>query len=354
MSAVETGEKADVKQNYTDKAKKELDEKFDSEFKETFDKEFEQSFSEEYEKNYTEQVKATLSAQLQDTAMAEEMTKAAVEQAKQNGEYQAAYDNAYKESYPKAFETAYKGAYSEAYKKAYDEAWSEILEEIDKEYAKAEDKYELNDPDFKAVSVKIYENFFKNAEEDNNNDGTSDGTVRVFVKTENINLACFLEGRAPENENEIAIDRMHADNAGIGAGDTVTISGKEFTVTGLLAYINFSRLHEKNTDAIFDALKFDVAMATDEGFDRIDENTHYSYGWIYDNKPSDEKEEKTLSDNFLKALVTQAVCADAEINDFMPVYANQTVNFTADDMGSDKAMGGMVLNILIVIISQTS
>lgn len=359
MSAVETGEKADVKQYYTDKAKKELDEKFDSEFNnkfdgeftETFDKEFEQNFSEEFEKIYTEQVKAVIAAQVQDSAMAEEMTQASVEQAKQDGTYQTAYDEAYNESYSKAFDEAYKAAYDEAYEKTYDEAWREILKEIDKEYAKAENKYELNDPNFKAVSVKIYENFFKNAEEDNNSDGTSDGTVRVFVKTENINLACFLDGRAPETENEISIDRMHADNVGIKTGDTVTISGKEFTVTGLLAYVNFSTLHEKNTDAIFDALKFDVAMVTDDGFDRIDENIHYSYGWIYDNKPSDEKEEKTLSDNFLKALVTQAVCADTEINDFMPVYANQAVNFATDDMGSDEAMGGMVLNILIVIIA---
>ncbi len=359
ISAIETGEMADVKQYYTDKAKKELDEKFDGEFKnefdkefsETFDKEFEQSFSEEFEKIYTEQVKAAISAQVEDTAMAEEMTNAAVEQAKQNGEYQAAYDNAYKESYPKAFETAYEEAYCEAYEKAYDEAWREILEEIDEEYAKAEDKYELNDADFKAVSVKVYENFFKNAEEDNNNDGASDGTVRVFQNTEEINLACFLEGKAPETEKEIAIDRMHADNAGIKTGDTVTISGEKFTVTGLLAYVNFSTLHEKNTDAIFDALKFDAAMMTSEGFDRIDENTHYSYGWIYDNKPSGEKDEKALSDNFLKALVTQAVCADNEINDFLPLYANQAVNFAADDMGGDEAMGGMLLNILIIIIA---
>lgn len=359
ISAIETGKMANIKQYYTDKAKKELDDKFDGEFKdkfdkeftETFDKEFEQSFSEEFEKSYTEQVKAAVSAQVQDAALAEEMTKAAVEQAKQNGEYQAAYDNAYKESYPKAFETAYEEAYSEDYEKAYDEAWKEIIEEIDEEYAKAEDKYELNNADFKAVSVKVYENFFKNAEEDNNNDGTSDGTVRVYIKTEDINLACFLEGRAPESKNEIAIDRMHADNTGIKTGDTITVSEEKYTVTGLLAYVNYSALHEKNTDTVLDALKFDVAMVTSEGFDRIEESTHYSYAWLYDSKPTGKKEEKDLSDNLLKAFVTQAVAADNEINDFLPSYGNQAVNFATEDMGGDKAMGGVVLDILIVIIS---
>lgn len=74
--------------------------------------------------------------------------------------------------------------------------------------------------DFETVPVTIYENFFRNEEEDNNNDGTVDGTVRIYAKNDNINLACVLDGRLPETENEIAVDRMHADNVGVKTGDT--------------------------------------------------------------------------------------------------------------------------------------
>ena len=35
----------------------------------------------------------------------------------------------------------------------------------------------------------------------------------------------------------------------------------------------------------------------------------------------------------------------------MPRYANPAINFATDDMGSDKAMGGVLLDILIVIIA---
>ena len=53
--------------------------------------------------------------------------------------------------------------------------------------------------------------------------------VRVFAKTKDINLACMLQGSFPQKADEIAIDRMHADNVGIKVGDeTVTVSGENY------------------------------------------------------------------------------------------------------------------------------
>ena len=65
----------------------------------------------------------------------------------------------------------------------------------------------------------------------------------------------------------------------------------------------------------------------------------------------DVLEQKAKSDDFMKALLTQVVCADKELEDYMPRYANPAINFATDDMGSDKAMGGVLLDILIVIIA---
>lgn len=114
-----------------------------------------------------------------DETMAAAMLDTAVAQAKQAGSYQQAYDAAYESAYQKAYDTAYDEAYGkahdEAYEKAYDETWDKILDEIDEKYQKAEDKYELNDPDFAAVPVNISENFYRNEEEDHDGDGTSDG-----------------------------------------------------------------------------------------------------------------------------------------------------------------------------------
>ena len=201
------------------------------------------------------------------------------------------------------------------------------------------------------TSVTVYENFFRNEDEDNDNDGKSDGTIRVYAKTDDINLACLLDGDFPQNENEIAVDRMHADNAGMKVGDKISVSGKEFKITGLIAYVNYSTLHEKKTDLIFDAIKFDVAMVTQEGFDRLDKSIHYSYAWKYDHAPADDIEEKEQSDSFMEAMVTQVMLAGNEVEDYTPKYGNPAINFATDDMGSDKAMGGILLDILVVIIA---
>ena len=203
----------------------------------------------------------------------------------------------------------------------------------------------------KKTSVTVYENFFRNEDEDNDNDGKSDGTIRVYAKTDDINLACLLDGDFPQNENEIAVDRMHADNAGMKLGDKISVSGKEFKITGLIAYVNYSTLHEKKTDLIFDAIKFDVAMVTQEGFDRLDKSIHYSYAWKYDHAPADDIGEKEQSDSFMEAVVTQVMLAGNDMEDYTPKYGNPAINFATDDMGSDKAMGGMLLDILVVIIA---
>lgn len=210
---------------------------------------------------------------------------------------------------------------------------------------------EKADSDSEEVPVKIYQNFYRNEDEDYNNDNKTDGTIRVYEKNDNINKACVMDGRFPENENEIAIDRMHADNVKIKVGDSILVGEKQFDVVGLIAYVNYSTLHEKNTDLMFDAIKFDVAMVTHEGFERLSKNVHYNYAWHYENECNDDSEEKKYSDNFMKTLVKQTVIFENEIQQYIPRYANSAVNFATDDMGSDKAMGGVLLDILIVIIA---
>ena len=85
---------------------------------------------------------------------------------------------------------------------------------------------------------------------------------------------------------------MHADNVGMKVGDTIKVSGKEFKVSGLIAYVNYSTLHEKKTDMMFDAIKFDVAMVTKEGFERLNKSIHYTYAWKYEDEPADDIEQK--------------------------------------------------------------
>lgn len=80
---------------------------------------------------------------------------------------------------------------------------------------------------FDSLSATIYEDFYYNLNEDKDGDGKKEGTIRVFQKNDEVNLASVLDGKLPENKNEIAIDRMHADNAGIKVGDTISAGGEK-------------------------------------------------------------------------------------------------------------------------------
>ena len=216
------------------------------------------------------------------------------------------YGDITEEEYREAFRS---GNYKERLQELYDEADRRAAED----YENAVGDYDLDDPYFRPVPVRVFENFNKEADEDIDSDGTRDSGIRVYINRDNIDLYCIMDGRPAETADEIMIDRMHADNRGIKTGDRISVNGEEFTVSGLAAFSNYATLHEKNTDMMFDALTFDVAMTTEEGWDRINAETRYEYAWLYENRPADVKEEKKQSDNFLKALITQAAFADNEI-----------------------------------------
>lgn len=343
LTAISSGKKADIKNYYLNEAKAELNKKFENEFEPKFKKEFDKEFIKNFNSSFENQVKTSLLSQGLNEKTVATMLPSAIENAKKGEDYKKTYNSEYKK--------AYKAAYKEAYEKAYDEALEKISTEVDEKYKYAEEKYKLNDSNFKTTPVNIYENFYHNEDEDNNNDGKVDGTVRVFEKTENINLACLINGRFPKTSDEIAIDRMHADNVGIKVGDTITIGKKKWNIVGLIAYVNYSTLHEKNTDMMFDALKFNVAMVTEQGFESLKTPIHYTYAWQYKNLVIDKQEEKKSSDDFLSSLLTQTVVGKNELIDYLPAYANQAIQFATDDMGGDLAMGSVLLDILIVIIA---
>ena len=267
-----------------------------------------------------------------------------------------AYDEADKEvkkAVDEAFPEDFIGSdeYNEALDDAIEEAHKEVEKEVDEEYDKAADKYDLENPDYKAVPIKIYENFYKDAEEDRDGDGEKDGTVRVYKDRTDVDLYSIHEGEMPKADNEIAIDRMHADNTGIKVGDTITVGDVEYKVTALVALVNYSTLYEKPTDSMFDAINFDVAIVTEEGFDNLHKNIHYNYAWTYNEKPEDQVKEKKLSENVMAALISQAVTDEVEIEGFLPNYSNNAIHFATDDMGGDKAMAGIMLYILVAVLA---
>ena len=293
IESLEKGEKADVKQYYLDKGYEEAD------------KEVVKAVDEYLEEAYGESFKGLISS----------------------------------DDYDKAIEDA------------KEEAYKEVEETVDEEYEKAADKYDLDNPDYESVPITIYENFYKDTGEDRDGDGEKDGNIRVFKDRTDVDMYSIHEGKMPQNENEIAIDRMHADNVKIKIGDTINVGGEDFKVTAFVALVNYSTLYEKPTDSMFDALYFDVALVTNEGFDRIHKNTHFNYAWTYNNKPEDVVKEKELSENVMAALISQSVVEDVEIEGYLPNFSNNAIHFATEDMGGDRAIAAVMLYILMAVLA---
>lgn len=90
--------------------------------------------------------------------------------------------------------------------------------------------------------VTLYADFYLEMDTDIDLDGKTDSTLRIFGKREEINRVCLLDGEMPEETDEIAIDRMYADNNDIEIGDTIRISKREFEVCGLVALSDYSTM----------------------------------------------------------------------------------------------------------------
>ena len=110
---------------------------------------------------------------------------------------------------------------------------------------------------------------------------------------------------------------------------------------------DYSCLFENNNDAMFDAKLFGVAIVSPEAFARFEKDQlHYDYAWKYDTEPATDAEEKEVSEDLM-----EAVNGVVSLKDFLPRYENQAIQFTGEDMGSDRAMMIVLLYIIIVILA---
>lgn len=184
----------------------------------------------------------------------------------------------------------------------------------------------------------------------------SDGesrTLRIFEVRHEVNKMCTMKGSLPDRDDELAIDRMFAENNDIEIGDELEVGGRDYKVCGYVALSDYSTMFQNNNDTMFDATIFGVAVVTGTEFDRLPENgREWSYVWKYnDGMPDDEKKEKKLADDLLKTVYTQAMMNGITVDTFIPRYQNQAINFTGEDIGSDTEMIKWFEYIVIVILA---
>lgn len=176
---------------------------------------------------------------------------------------------------------------------------------------------------------------------------TNESTMRIYQNRDEVDLVCLMEGALPSASGEIAIDRMYADNNSLKPGDTIESGAHTWKITGLIALSDYSCLFSDNNDSMFDAVKFGVGVVTEEEFSSFNKDKlNYVYAWKYEDAPENETEEKEKSEELMKV-----VNAEVSLETFVPCYQNQAIQFTGEDMGSDRAMMMVLLYIVILILA---
>ncbi|HBI63509.1 MAG TPA: ABC transporter permease [Clostridiales bacterium] len=223
-------------------------------------------------------------------------------------------------------------------------AYDESFEKYNIEHGSFQLANEMNRAQRKAIEsngVTIYDNDYIEEELDNGS------TIRLYANREEVNKLCLMKGKMPETADEIAVDRMYAENNHIAVGDTIGNQTHTWKVTGLAAFSDYSCLFSDNDDSMFDSVKFGVGALTKEGYARLDQRRKiYRYAWKYAREPADEQQEKEWSEDLMKV-----INAETDLEDFIPRYLNKAIQFTGEDLGSDRSMMIALLYIIIVIMA---
>ncbi len=181
-------------------------------------------------------------------------------------------------------------------------------------------------------------------------EGTQPNTIaRVYQERTSVNLAAYAEGHAPQAKNEIAIDRVAANNMGVTLGSTVKVAGTEFSVCGIMTLPDYSALFEKNTDFMFNAVSFAVTTVSADAFKALEEehSPTYTYSVRFENRDLTDAQRVDAETEMTDALSSAGVV----LSDFADKDSNQGIGYPLDDVQSDSSMWTILMLMLIVIMA---
>ncbi|WP_322622065.1 FtsX-like permease family protein, partial [Aedoeadaptatus coxii] len=196
----------------------------------------------------------------------------------------------------------------------------------------------------KKRDVDLVENFYKDSKcRVPGDDDRREKILRVFANREKINTAAIHAGRLPEAKGEIAVAANFAKAENLAPGDKLTLNGKDYKITALVATPDYSTILKTQGDLAMDTKHFSVAFVTKDVFDSLKEKNHYLYSYRNHERLSEEKARDRFED----------ILSDAEksgpILGATTFYDNRCIQYFIDDMGGDVPM--MTITLVILFIS---
>lgn len=170
---------------------------------------------------------------------------------------------------------------------------------------------------------------------------------RVYTNRKKINKVECMKGHLPKKDDEITLDRLYAQNNSIQIGDSVKVAGKKYTVCGYTAFSDYTALYRKNTDTMFDANHFTVALVTDTAWAQMGNGgLKYNYAWRNNDQSLGNKQQRDKGEDIVKILASEGT-----VKDLVTRPDNNAINFAGDDVSKDKVIVQWMLYVIIVVIA---
>ena len=158
-----------------------------------------------------------------------------------------------------------------------------------------------------------------------------DGSVlRIFENREKVDLVTLDEGKPAKSKDEIVLEKRYCEEHDIKVGDSITIGGDSYNVTGIGSSVDYDAPYRKMADTAIDSKVFGTAFVTEEGYKELKSGKgigteDLTYGFLLNNAmTSDELKEmikdfdfdyKTVDDPYYQEILADTYGKKEEITD---------------------------------------
>lgn len=199
--------------------------------------------------------------------------------------------------------------------------------------------------------VTLYKNFSIDAiiKKASGDDGTK-RTLRTYAHRTKVDIASYCEGRRPNADDEVAIDRVFATNNDLSVGDRIELEGRTYTICGIMTQPDSQALFLNNSDFTVNTITYGVAEVTDAGFAALEDAggaPAYTYSFTFNDRDLSTADRTDAEQDMVEALAD----ADARVDDLIDADSNQGIGYARDDVDGDSMMWTTLLNIIIVIMA---
>ncbi len=120
---------------------------------------------------------------------------------------------------------------------------------------------------------------------------------RVLDDMDRINQSYMVEGVKPADDDDIAVSEVFGRKNDLAIGDTITVNGTDYTVSGYVLFPDYS-LTLLGTELIIDNQTQSLVLMTDNAFDELDERIDAEIAGVYTGDYTDDTFEEEVIRNF--------------------------------------------------------